>query len=42
MKWYLMLKEMDDLLFVWCVVKYVKLNVIVFCGNGMMFGVGVG
>lgn len=31
-----------DFLFVWCVVKYVKFNVIVFCGDGVMFGVGVG
>jgi phosphoribosylaminoimidazolecarboxamide formyltransferase / IMP cyclohydrolase len=31
-----------DLLFAWCVAKYVKSNAIVFCGNGMTLGVGAG
>ena len=35
-------KQMTDLLFAWCVAKYVKSNAIVFCGNGMTLGVGAG
>ncbi|MGS1062857.1 bifunctional phosphoribosylaminoimidazolecarboxamide formyltransferase/IMP cyclohydrolase [Burkholderia glumae] len=35
-------KELDDLLFAWRVAKFVKSNAIVFCGNGMTLGVGVG
>ena len=31
-----------DLLFAWCVAKYVKSNAIVFCGGGMTLGVGAG
>ena len=31
-----------DLLFSWCVAKYVKSNAIVFCGGGMTLGVGAG
>ncbi len=31
-----------DLLFAWCVAKYVKSNAIVFCGGGMTLGIGAG
>ena len=31
-----------DLLFAWCVAKYVKSNAIVFCGDGATLGVGAG
>ena len=31
-----------DLLFAWCVAKYVKSNAIVFCRGGMTLGVGAG
>jgi phosphoribosylaminoimidazolecarboxamide formyltransferase/IMP cyclohydrolase len=31
-----------DLLFAWCVAKYVKSNAIVFCADGMTLGVGAG
>jgi phosphoribosylaminoimidazolecarboxamide formyltransferase / IMP cyclohydrolase len=31
-----------DLLFAWCVAKYVKSNAIVFCRDGMTLGVGAG
>ena len=34
--------QLDDMLFAWRVAKYVKSNAIVFCGNGMTFGVGAG
>ena len=36
------LEEMEDLLFAWKVVKYVKSNAIVFCKGGMTMGVGAG
>ena len=35
-------EQMNDLLFAWKVVKYVKSNAIVFCGGGMTLGVGAG
>jgi len=35
-------RELDDLLFAWTVVKYVKSNAIVFCSGGMTLGVGAG
>ena len=31
-----------DLVFAWCVAKYVKSNAIVFCGGGMTLGIGAG
>ncbi|HEX2199235.1 MAG TPA: bifunctional phosphoribosylaminoimidazolecarboxamide formyltransferase/IMP cyclohydrolase [Burkholderiales bacterium] len=31
-----------DLMFAWCVAKYVKSNAIVFCGGGMTLGIGAG
>ena len=31
-----------DLLFAWCVAKYVKSNAIVFCNGGMTLGIGAG
>ena len=31
-----------DLLFAWCVAKYVKSNAIVFCAGGMTLGIGAG
>ncbi len=31
-----------DLMFAWCVAKYVKSNAIVFCGRGMTLGIGAG
>ena len=34
--------EVEDLLFAWQVVKYVKSNAIVFCRDGMTIGVGAG
>jgi phosphoribosylaminoimidazolecarboxamide formyltransferase/IMP cyclohydrolase len=34
--------EEEDLLFAWCVAKYVKSNAIVFCRDGMTLGVGAG
>jgi phosphoribosylaminoimidazolecarboxamide formyltransferase/IMP cyclohydrolase len=34
--------ELQDLLFAWTVAKYVKSNAIVFCKDGMTFGVGAG
>lgn len=34
--------ELCDFMFCWKVVKYVKFNVIVYCKDGMMVGVGVG
>ena len=34
--------EVEDLLFAWKVVKYVKSNAIVFCRDGMTIGVGAG
>lgn len=34
--------ELDDLLFAWKVVKYVKSNAIVYCKDGMTIGVGAG
>ncbi|MDH4125876.1 MAG: bifunctional phosphoribosylaminoimidazolecarboxamide formyltransferase/IMP cyclohydrolase [Gammaproteobacteria bacterium] len=35
-------QQIDDLLFAWTVVKYVKSNAIVFCKDGMTIGVGAG
>jgi phosphoribosylaminoimidazolecarboxamide formyltransferase/IMP cyclohydrolase len=35
-------QQLADLLFAWRVVKYVKSNAIVFCGNGMTLGIGAG
>ena len=35
-------KELDDLLFSWKVVKFVKSNAIVYCKDGMTVGVGAG
>ncbi|GAB4396650.1 MAG: bifunctional phosphoribosylaminoimidazolecarboxamide formyltransferase/IMP cyclohydrolase [Rhodoferax sp.] len=34
--------QIDDLLFAWKVAQYVKSNAIVFCKNGMTYGVGAG
>jgi len=34
--------QMRDLLFAWCVAKYVKSNAIVFCRDGATLGVGAG
>ena len=34
--------QLQDLIFAWTVVKYVKSNAIVFCANGMTMGVGAG
>ena len=33
---------MRDLLFAWCVAKYVKSNAIVFCRDGATVGIGAG
>ena len=35
-------KQLDDLLFSWKVVKFVKSNAIVFCRDGQTLGVGAG
>ncbi len=35
-------QQLLDLMFAWRVAKFVKLNAIVFCGNGMTLGVGAG
>jgi phosphoribosylaminoimidazolecarboxamide formyltransferase/IMP cyclohydrolase len=35
-------RELDDLLFSWSVVKFVKSNAIVFCRDGQTLGVGAG
>jgi phosphoribosylaminoimidazolecarboxamide formyltransferase/IMP cyclohydrolase len=35
-------EQWADLLFAWCVAKYVKSNAIVFCRGGMTLGVGAG
>ncbi len=35
-------KELDDLLFSWKIVKFVKSNAIVFCRDGQTLGVGAG
>ena len=35
-------RELDDLMFAWCIVKYVKSNAIVFCRDGRTIGVGAG
>ncbi|MBC7787672.1 MAG: bifunctional phosphoribosylaminoimidazolecarboxamide formyltransferase/IMP cyclohydrolase [Methylophilaceae bacterium] len=35
-------KQLEDMLFAWRVVKYVKSNAIVFCAGGMTLGVGAG
>ena len=35
-------EQLNDLLFAWTVVKYVKSNAIVFCRDGMTIGVGAG
>ena len=34
--------QLDDLLFAWTVVKYVKSNAIVFCKDKMTIGIGAG
>jgi phosphoribosylaminoimidazolecarboxamide formyltransferase/IMP cyclohydrolase len=34
--------QVEDLLFAWTVVKYVKSNAIVFCRDGMTLGIGAG
>jgi phosphoribosylaminoimidazolecarboxamide formyltransferase/IMP cyclohydrolase len=34
--------QWQDLVFAWCVAKYVKSNAIVFCGDGMTLGIGAG
>jgi phosphoribosylaminoimidazolecarboxamide formyltransferase/IMP cyclohydrolase len=34
--------QVEDLLFAWAVVKYVKSNAIVFCRDGMTLGIGAG
>ena len=34
--------QIDDMLFAWTVVKYVKSNAIIFCKDGMTVGVGAG
>ena len=35
-------EQLDDMLFAWTVVKYVKSNAIIFCKDGMTIGVGAG
>jgi len=35
-------KQIEDMLFAWTVVKYVKSNAIIFCKDGMTVGVGAG
>ena len=35
-------KQIQDMLFAWTVVKYVKSNAIIFCKNNMTIGVGAG
>jgi phosphoribosylaminoimidazolecarboxamide formyltransferase/IMP cyclohydrolase len=35
-------QQIDDMLFAWTVVKYVKSNAIIFCKGGMTIGVGAG
>lgn len=35
-------QEMDDLLFAWRIVKFVKSNAVVFCKHGMTLGIGAG
>ena len=35
-------EQMQDMLFAWTVVKYVKSNAIIFCKNNMTIGVGAG
>jgi phosphoribosylaminoimidazolecarboxamide formyltransferase/IMP cyclohydrolase len=35
-------QQLQDLLFAWKVATYVKSNAIVFCANGMTYGVGAG
>ena len=35
-------EQIDDVLFAWKVAKFVKSNAIVFCTNGMTYGVGAG
>ena len=35
-------EQIDDVLFAWKVAKFVKSNAIVFCANGMTYGVGAG
>jgi phosphoribosylaminoimidazolecarboxamide formyltransferase/IMP cyclohydrolase len=35
-------EQIEDLLFAWAVVKYVKSNAIIFCKDGMTIGVGAG
>ncbi len=34
--------QLHDMMFAWCVAKFVKSNAIVFCGDGMTLGVGAG
>ena len=35
-------EQIEDMLFAWTVVKYVKSNAIIFCKEGMTVGVGAG
>ena len=35
-------EQLEDMLFAWTVVKYVKSNAIIFCRDGMTIGVGAG
>ena len=35
-------QQIDDMLFAYKIVKFVKSNAIVFCGNGMTLGIGAG
>ena len=35
-------REIEDMLFAWAVVKFVKSNAIVFCRDGMTVGIGAG
>jgi len=35
-------QQIDDMLFAWTVIKYVKSNAIIFCKNNMTIGVGAG
>ena len=35
-------EQIEDMLFAWSVVKYVKSNAIVFCKGGMTIGIGAG
>jgi phosphoribosylaminoimidazolecarboxamide formyltransferase/IMP cyclohydrolase len=35
-------EQIDDMLFAWTIVKYVKSNAIIFCKNNMTIGIGAG